>query len=103
MAFNTNAQAIAFMPTIRGSANAVMSAYMTILKETQLWTQLVMGNVIPNDANIVEDGNVLNPAVDSVIETHISDMNSLITFLQANSNAIIDRLQLLATSYNSQV
>ena len=103
MSFNTNAQAILWMPNTRGSVNALLSAYYTLKKEVALWTQLVMGNSIPNDANIVEDGNLLIPAVDATIQSHITDATNFIAFMEANSSAVLNRCLQLGTSYNSQI
>jgi hypothetical protein len=101
---NSNPQAIAFTQSyIRGACNAVMSAQATMQKCVNEWTELDIAAVIPNDSNVIQDGNILQPLTDAQVQTIIANFNTLLAEFSANTNLIYNQILIGATSFNSQV
>jgi hypothetical protein len=101
---NSNPQAIAFTQQyIRGACNALMSAVATLQATVTEWTQESIATVIPNDSNVVQDGNVLQPLTDAQIQTIIANFNTVLATFSANTNLIYNQILVGATSFASQV
>ncbi len=110
MANNTNAQAIAFCnQDIRPGCDAVVSAYLTMKRIVQVWNGQNMVALIPNDANLVQDGATTDgvakadgrpPITDGQVNVAIANMNTLIASFEANSSIILN--QFLQVSVNAR-
>jgi hypothetical protein len=112
MAANTNAQAIAFANNyVRPAANDIVSCYLTMLRMQQVWTQQILGNVIPNDANFIQDGATVAsgtpdgraPITDAQVQTMISNLATLLAAFTANSNIILNQMLQIQVTAQSQV
>ncbi len=106
---NVNAQAILFDNTYaRVGANNVVSCYLTMKRVLQVWTGQSIVSVIPNDANLIQDGATVAsgvadgrpPVTDAQVNTLISNMTTLINSFEASSNLILN--QFLQVSNQAQ-
>jgi hypothetical protein len=100
MANNTNAQAIAFSNNYaRVLANDMVSCYLSMKRAVQVWTGQSIVTVIPNDANLIQDGATVAsgtpdgraPITDAQVNVLISNMNTLIAQFEASSNLILNQ------------
>jgi hypothetical protein len=98
---NSNAQAIGFVQSyVRPVNNALCGVKLGIDKLLAQWSNLSIATVIPNDSNLIGDGNTLNPVLDSQVQTNISDL----TAVQTAINNVLARLQALTNGqYTSPV
>jgi hypothetical protein len=101
---NINPQAIAFVQNyVRGTANAIGSALLTMQKCLNEWNLLDIAAVIPNDSNVIQDGNALQPLTDAQVQIFIANLSTILAIFTNNSNLIENQQLVAATSYNSQV
>jgi hypothetical protein len=100
MANNANAQAIAFSNTkVRPAADALTTAYLTLQTLVAEWNAQNIAAVIPNDSNFIQDGATVAsgtpdgrpPITDGQINIFISNANSFLSFMQANTNLILNQ------------
>lgn len=102
--FNNNAQAIAFLETFgRGMANASMSYYLTGVEFNSAMTALDISAVVPNDSNVINDGNILEPVTDSELLILAGNTVTQVGSYTANSDLILNQTLPLSTSASSQV
>lgn len=106
---NTNPQAIAFDNNYaRRTADNVVSCYLTMKRTVQVWSGQNLVSVIPNDANLIQDGATTSggpgdgraPVTDAQINVLISNCNTLIAQFEASTNLILN--QFLQVSVNAQ-
>jgi hypothetical protein len=118
VANNTNQQAVAFDNNYaRVGANTVVSCYLTMVRTLQVWNGQNLQAVIPNDANLVDDGSIPGgsfvgqpplgngraPVTDAQIQTMIANMTTLVASFTANSNLILNQFLQIATNGTSAV
>lgn len=108
MANNTNAQAIAFSNNYaRRVADDIVSCYLTMKRIKQVWDGQSVVSVIPNDANLIQDGATVAsgtpdgraPVTDGQINTLIANLTTLVAPFEASSNLILN--QMLQVSVNA--
>lgn len=101
---NDNQQAIQFVQNFaRGAANATYSFYLTAKKFLAEWNALDIAAVIPNDSNVIQDGNSLQPVTDGQIQILQANLQTLVNTFEANSDLILNQTIVVSTSANSQV
>lgn len=104
---NTNPQAVAFSNNYaRVGADAVVSAYLTMKRVTQIWTGQNVAAVIPNDSTLMGDGSAVDgrvPITDAQVNTLISNMNTLIADFEASSNLILNQMLQVSVNASSRV
>lgn len=100
MANNTNAQAITFCNSkARPAADALTTAYLTLKTLISTWNAQNINAIIPNDANLVQDGATVAsgtpdgrpPITDGQVQVLISNATTIINLLEANSNLILNQ------------
>ncbi len=109
---NTNAQAIAFANNYaRKCADDVVSCYLTMKRTAQVWTGQSVVTVIPNDANLIQDGATVAsgtadgraPITDAQVNTLISNLTTLIASFEASSNLILNQMLQVQVNAKSAV
>jgi hypothetical protein len=112
MANNTNAQAILFCnQKARPTADAVVQMYETIKTLVLLWGGQNINAIIPNDANLVQDGATVAsgtpdgrpPITDAQIQTMISNCNTIIATFEATSNLLLNQFLQIAVNTQSRI
>jgi hypothetical protein len=112
VANNVNAQAIAFANNYaRVVANDIVSCYLTMLRCQQVWNSQSLVNVIPNDANLIQDGATVAagqgdgraPITDAQVNILISNLATLLAPFTANSNLILNQTLQVHTQGQSVV
>lgn len=100
MANNTNAQAIAFCnQKVRPTADAMMTAYLTMKTLVAEWSAQNIDGIIPNDANLVQDGATVAsgtpdgrpPITDGQAVILKSNAATIIALFEANTNLILNQ------------
>lgn len=98
---NTNAQAIAFANNYaRVVADDVVSCYLSMKRFKQVWDGQNIVAVIPNDANLIQDGATVAsgtpdgraPITDAQVNTMQSNLVTLIAQFEANANLILNQM-----------
>ncbi len=109
MANNVNAEAIAYANNYaRVAADTLVIAYLTMKRAVQVWNGQSIVSVIPNDANLIQDGATVvsgtadgrAPITNGQVNVLIANMNTLIASFEASSNLILN--QTLQVSVNAQ-
>lgn len=112
MANNVNAQAIAFANNYaRRTADNVVSCYLTMKRTVQVWNGQSIVTVIPNDANLIQDGATVAsgtadgraPITDAQVNVLISNLATLIAQFEASSNLILNQMQQVSVNAQSAV
>ena len=100
MAFNNNVQAIAFAnQKIRPVNDLALSLYYSIQLFQQEWTQQSVATVIPNDANIINDGAATDgrpQMTDAQAQVVQANLQTIMNVFTANSNLILNQLLAVA-------
>jgi hypothetical protein len=109
---NVNAQAIAFANNYaRRVADDVVSCYLTLKRIKQVWDGQSVGTVIPNTADLIQDGATSAvgtadgraPVTNAQINVLISNCVTLIAQFEANSNLILNQFQQVQVNAKSVV
>lgn len=108
MANNTNAQAISYSNNYaRVLADTMVSCYLTMKRAKQVWDAQNVVAIIPNDANLIQDGATVAtgtpdgraPITDGQVNVLIANAATLIAQFEANTNLILN--QTLQVSVNA--
>jgi hypothetical protein len=94
---NTNPQAVAFLALVRLMAADCLGNLSGLQKLVNLWQQESLFTSIPDDANVIQDNNNLQPVTDAQVQTFISDAEAIIASYTANTNAVFNRMTMLAS------
>ena len=112
MANNTNPQAITFSNTkVRPAADAMATAYLTLQTLVTEWNAQNIIAVIPNDANLIQDGAIVAggtadgrpPITDGQVNILIANANTFLTTMQANSNLLLNQFMQVAVNGRSNI
>jgi len=110
MANNINQQAINFANNYaRTGADDVVSCYLTMKRILAVWNGQSIGNVIPNDSNLIQDGATTAtsgvgdgraPITDGQVNVLISNLTTLVGYFEASSSLMLN--QFLQIQVNAQ-
>ncbi len=100
MANNTNAEAIAFANNYaRRCADNVVSCYLTMKRTKQVWDGQSVSSIIPNDANLIQDGATVAsgtadgraPITNAQVNVLLANVATLIAQFEASTNLILNQ------------